>query len=179
MNNHLKVKLLLSFIVFTNITSQAQSTWDLQKCIDYAIENNIDIKRQQINAEYSKNEVKQAKDDKLPTFNAYLENDYSFGRSLTYDNTYENINSTTLSGTLTAEWTLFNGKTLCNKVAQTKIDLEATLMDLEKAKDDITLSVFKQKLLISIMEIRLFCEKIFNKISSLSEFESSTCYFSL
>ncbi len=134
--------------------SQAQNTWDLQKCFDYAMENNIQIKRQSVNAKYYENQVQQAKDDKLPNLNAELSNDYSFGRSLQYDNTYDNINSTSVSGVLNTNLTLFNGMTLTNTVKQYELDLEATLMDLEKTKDDIMLSIAAEYLEI------LFAEEI-------------------
>lgn len=138
----MKIILILFIGLLIGISSvQAQEEWDLQKCIDYAIENNITIKRQQVTTQYNENLVKQAKDDRLPTLNASMSNKYNFGRSLTYDNTYKDQNSTSLSGTLSASWTLFNGMTLRKSVEKASIDLDATLLDLQKAKDDITLSI--------------------------------------
>ena len=37
-------------VVFTS--AQAQETWSLQKCIDYALQNNIQIKQQTLNSKY-------------------------------------------------------------------------------------------------------------------------------
>ena len=73
--------------------AKAQNEWSLQKCIDYAMENNIQIKRQEVNADYSQNQVSQAKSDRLPNLNAGASNNFSFGRSLNNDNVYENVNS--------------------------------------------------------------------------------------
>ncbi len=131
---------------------QAQATWDLQKCFEYAMENNIEIKRQVINTKYYQNQLKQAKDNKLPILNAELDNDNSFGRSLQYDNTYDNINSSSFSGVLSSSMTLSYGKTLTNTVKQYQLDLEAELMDLEKTKDDIMLSIAAQYLEILFAE---------------------------
>jgi len=133
-------------------SSNAQNVWDLQKCIDYAIENNIQIKQQGLNTQYGENQVKQAKDDKLPNLNAQLGNDFSFGRSLTYDNTYDNINSASLSGGLNTSMTLFNGMTLTNTVKQRQLDLEATLNELQKTKDDIMLAIAAEYLQILFAE---------------------------
>ena len=133
-------------------SSKAQNVWDLQKCIDYAIENNIQIKQQGLNTQYGENQVKQAKDDKLPNLNAQLGNDFSFGRSLTYDNTYDNINSASLSGGLNTSMTLFNGMTLTNIVKQRQLDLEATLNELQKTKDDIMLAISAEYLQILFAE---------------------------
>lgn len=134
--------LLFGVLLLVNSTSlEAQNIWDLQKCIDYALENNIQIKQQGLNAKYSENLVKQAKDDKLPNLNAQIGGDFSFGRSLTYDNTYDNINSAGVNGGLGANFTIYNGRTLSNTIVQRQLDLEATLLDMQKTKDDIQLLI--------------------------------------
>lgn len=145
--------LLVGVLLVTGtLRVKAQNIWDLQKCIDYALENNIQIKQQGLNSHYGENQVKQAKDNKLPNLNAQLSNDFSFGRSLTYDNTYDNINSTSLSGGLSTSMTLFNGMTLTNTINQRQLDLEATLNELQKTKDDITLAIAAEYLQILFAE---------------------------
>jgi outer membrane protein len=134
--------------------SHAQKIWSLQNCIDYAIENNIQIKQQSLNNQYQQNLLHQAKSDRLPSLNGQIGNNYNFGRSLTYENTYENVNSTSLSGGLGANITLFNGFSLKNTIAQRELDLQASLQDLQKTKDDITLSIAA-----SYLEI-LFAEEL-------------------
>ena len=136
------------FIFFTALiltcnhpSAFSQNTWTLQKCIEYALENNIQIKQQEINTTRYQNQVSQAKSNRLPNFNTQFGNDYSFGRSLTYDNTYKNVNSTSISGGASTNVTLFNGFTLTNEVKRQELDLQATLQDLQKAKDDIMLNI--------------------------------------
>jgi outer membrane protein len=130
-------------MVFMGTASKivAQDTWSLQQCIDYAIENNIQIKQQALNTQYNDNQVRQAKANRLPNLNASFSNDYSFGRSLTYRNTYKNENSTSVSGALSTNITLFNGIVLTNTIKQRELDLQATIQDLQKAKDDIMLAI--------------------------------------
>ena len=132
----------------------AQNTWSLEKCIEYALENNIQIKQQEINTSYYQNQVSQAKSNQLPNLNAQIGNDFSFGRSLTYDNTYQNVNSTSITGGANTSVTIFNGFTLANEVKRQELDLQATLQDLQKAKDDIMLSIAG-----AYMEI-LFAEEV-------------------
>lgn len=132
--------------------TNAQPTWDLQKCFDYAIENNIQIKRQRINTQYNEILVKQAKNDQLPNLNAQMGNEFSFGRSLTYDNTYDNINSASLSGAVSTNFTIFNGMTLSNTVQQRELDLQVTLYELDKTKDDIMLAIAAEYLQILFAE---------------------------
>ena len=129
------------FLIGSSYISVAQNVWSLQQCIDYALENNIQIKQQALNTNYGENQVKQAKSNKLPNLNASIGNDYSFGRSLTYENTYENVNSASLTGGASTNFTIWNGSTLTNTVKQRELDLQATVHDLQKAKDDIMLAI--------------------------------------
>jgi outer membrane protein len=140
MKNYLALTLgIILFGIWGN--SGAQNIWSLQKCIDYALENNIQIKQQELGTQYGENQVSQAKTEKYPNLNASLGNDYNFGRSLTYENTYENTNSASISGAVSTNLTLFNGRVLHNTIKQRELDLEASLYDLQKAKDDIMLAI--------------------------------------
>ncbi len=143
-------------LIFGSTTTFAQNTWSLEKCIEYALENNIQIKQQEINTSYYENQVSQAKSNRLPNLNAQVANDFSFGRSLTYDNTYKNVNSTSISGGANANVTLWNGFTLTNEVKRQQLDWQATMQDLQKAKDDIMLSIAG-----AYLEI-LFAEEVAN-----------------
>ena len=151
---HIFIFFLVTFILSSSLTSNAQNVWSLQKCIDYALENNIQIKQQQLNTNYYENQLNQAKSNRLPNLNAQIGNDNSFGRSLTYLNTYENVNSSSVSGGASTNFTIFNGFQLSNTIDKQQLDLQATIKDLQKAKDDIMLSIAA-----SYLEI-LFAEEV-------------------
>lgn len=119
----------------------AQEIWSLQQCIDYALENNIQIKQQNLSVMYQENQYNQSKFDRLPSFNGQIGNNYNYGRSLTYQNTYENTNSISVSGGLGADVTLWNGFTLQNAIKQRELDLKASIQDMQKAKDDLMLTI--------------------------------------
>src|SRR3989339_1516969 len=101
---------------------QSQEVWPLQKCINYALENNIHIKQGALNSDYYGNELNQAKSNRLPNLNAYMSNDMSYGRSLSYDNTYQNVNSNNTGGSLSSSITLWNGFILSNQVKRAELD---------------------------------------------------------
>ncbi|HKJ78849.1 MAG TPA: TolC family protein, partial [Prolixibacteraceae bacterium] len=151
-----RISTLFLSLLFAGLTTvaTAQETWSLQECIDYALENNIQIKRQALNTAYNENVYEQAQSDMLPNLNAGLSNNYSFGRSLNNDNVYENVNSVQLNGYLPSNITLFNGFILQNSIDQTELDLQASIQDYEKAKDDIILNIAA-----SYLEI-LFADKL-------------------
>jgi outer membrane protein len=130
---------VILLIVFTS--AQGQQTWSLQKCIDYALQNNIQIKQQALNSEYYNNQLGQAKSNRLPNLNAGFQNNMSFGRTIGPDNTYLDINSNSTSGNLSTNVTLWNGFTLRNSIKMAEMDLRASLEEMQKAKDDIMLNI--------------------------------------
>jgi outer membrane protein len=129
----------LILVVFTS--ARAQEKWSLQKCIDYALKNNIQIKQGELNSNYYNNQLNQAKYNRLPNLNSSFQNNMNFGRSVGSDNTYLNINSNSTSGSLSTNVTLWNGFTLTNSIKQADMDLRASLEDMQKAKDDIMLNI--------------------------------------
>lgn len=151
----------LLFVVFTS--ARAQETWSLQKCIDYALQNNIQIKQQTLNSKYYNNQLSQAKYNRLPNLNAGLSNNQNFGRSLGYDNTYQNINSNQTSGNLSTNITIWNGFTLTNQIRMADMDLQASLQETQKAKDDIMLNIAA-----AYLEI-LFADEMLNVSTELQK----------
>ncbi|MDX9882765.1 MAG: TolC family protein [Prolixibacteraceae bacterium] len=131
----------LFFLIVLSPGAQSQEVWPLQKCINYALENNIQVKQGALSSDYYGNELDQAKNNRLPNLNAYMSNDMSYGRSLSYDNTYQNVNSNNAGGSLSSSVTLWNGSILSNQVKKAELDLKASMEDLQKAKDDIMLNI--------------------------------------
>lgn len=148
---HILQLVALTIVLFSG-TARAQETWDLRECINYALENNIQIQQQSINSDYYENELQQAKNNRLPSLNGGLSNSFNFGRSLQYDNTYANYNSNQTGGSLSANMTLWNGFILKNSIDKAEFDLKASLADLQKAKDDISLYIAAAYLEILLAE---------------------------
>ena len=129
----------LLFVVFSS--AQAQTTWSLQKCIDYAIQNNIQIKQQELNSEYYNNQHQQAKFNRLPNLNSSIQNNMSYGRSLGPDNTYLDINSNSTYGSISSNITIWNGFTLTNSIKMAEMNLRASLEEAKKTRDDVMLNI--------------------------------------
>src|SRR5687767_4520910 len=62
-------------LVFVSFVS-AQEKWSLLKCVQYAIENNISIKQQDLQSRFSELNYKQGKQSQWPSLN--FSNNYSF-----------------------------------------------------------------------------------------------------
>jgi len=119
----------------------AQELWTLDKCINYALENNIRIKQSELNTQYQDNNLKGRKSLRLPNFNGQVSQNQNYGRSLTYDNTYKNVNSAQTDFGLGTQVTVYQGNQLSNGIKKVELDLKASLEDLAKAKDDLSLNI--------------------------------------
>ena len=122
-------------------TGFAQDEWTLERCIDHAVENNITIKQQQLNVEQHQNTYEQTRLGVLPSVNAGLSQSYSFGQSTGGDNINVNNNSSSTSGYISANVTLFNGLSKYNRIKASKLDYEAAVQNLEQAKNNIALNI--------------------------------------
>ena len=119
----------------------AQESWDLERCIRYAIEHNISIKQQEATQQQNEIELNTAKWSRLPNLNGNTSYSFNFGRSLQADNTYQSINTQNTSFSLSTSIPLFTGMQIPNNIALAKLNLKAATEDLQKAKDDISVQV--------------------------------------
>jgi outer membrane protein len=126
------------------ISVQAQDTlrYTLKECVDIAYQNNLRIKRSIYNIESFEINQNQAKAAFLPTLNFSGSSINNYGRALNpVTNQFVDRNSGALGLGGQANLTLFNGLRNQNTYRQSKLDVEAANEDLQKAKNDIALSV--------------------------------------
>ena len=136
-------KYILSFIVASVgfSTASAQKAWSLRECCDYAIEHSIPIKQQENQRRQQEVQLSTSRNSRLPDVSASLNQNFSFGRGLTADNTYSNTNTSSTSLQLGANMPLFTGFQIPNQIKLNQLNLEAATADLEKAKNDIRMKV--------------------------------------
>ena len=120
---------------------RAQQGWTLDRCIDYAIENNIQIRQSDITAQTRDVDLNSARGNRLPGVSASASQSWSFGRSLTIDNTYANTNTASTSFSIGADMTLFAGGRISGNIHNARLGLEAAMSDLERIKDDVRVQV--------------------------------------
>ncbi len=148
MINRIISVLTCAFFLVT-INGSAQEVWTLEKCINYAFENNISIKRQEISADIQKNEFHQSKNNRLPDLNARSNYGYSFGYTWV-QNLGENIdvNNRLFDMGVGASVDVFNGFNVKNTIKRNQLDLKAALAQTEKMRNDIALQITGQYLQI-------------------------------
>ena len=152
------MKYLLSIILltFSIFGATAQEKWSLQKCIDYALANNIAIKQQQLNSQYQENQLNQSRYNKMPSVSASLSQNVSFGRSETLNGTYDNYTQANTSGDVRANVVIWQGGILNKTIQQNELNLKASMESLQKAKDDVALYITS-----AYMEV-LFAKELVN-----------------
>lgn len=136
-----KLLLLTIATVFSISLVNAQETWDLEKCINYAKEHNINLQIQKLNAKVQENATKQSKLNLLPTVNGSTSYNFSYGRTLKADNTYGDINTQGGNLGINAGVTLFDGFQKLNNIKQNQLNLQASLQDVEQAKENLALNI--------------------------------------
>lgn len=138
----MRIYILFSMAALAASAAGAQSkVWTLKECADYAVEHNISIKESEINRRRQEVQLSSYRNSRLPAVSASAGQDFAFGRGLTSENTYTNRNTSSTSFGLSASMPLFTGLRITNSIAQGKLDLQAATADLEKARNDIRLSV--------------------------------------
>ncbi len=126
-----------------SILFSQEKKWSLEECINYAIENNIEIRQQGILTEYQQNTLDLSKLNLLPTLNGTATHNYSFGRALdqtTYQYTDQQSvqsNNFYIGGNLN----LFSGLQNYNTIKRNKYNLLASEEDLNNIRDNIALNV--------------------------------------
>jgi outer membrane protein len=138
------VKLYLPLVCLACCLSagaQTQQLWTLEECIRHAVENNIDLKQRLLEQENSAIEMNTAQNSWLPNLNAGLGQNFDFGRSPSKDGVIVDRNSANSSAYLQASMPLFDGFRIPNTIAMRKLNLQAAVESLNKAKDDLAVGV--------------------------------------
>ena len=153
-----KLFLLLFFGLFGILQSHAQTNvpsgpLDLETCVAVAIENNLTLKRTELNQQITEATLLESQGRRLPSLTAGASSGYRWGRSINpVTNLFETrrIGNINLFGNTGAP--IFQGMRINNSVAQAKTNLESGMYTLEATRNDITLNV-----------INLFIDVVFNR----------------
>lgn len=109
LNNNIKIVLIFISLLSLNIV-YSQKSWTLDECIDYAIENNLQLNDFEYNTKASNETRKQAFRDLLPSIQGVTDYNVRFGRSVDpNDNSISNTDFFTNTYALEASLDVFQG----------------------------------------------------------------------
>ena len=129
----------LFFVTVLPISAQVtEKKWTLQECIDYALQNNITLKKSQIQRRSALEDVEQSKADLLPSLNASTNQSIvyrpfvSSGQS-TVANGYvqSSIDKVYYNGSygINANWTVWNGNRTHNTIKLNELTAQQAELD--------------------------------------------------
>ena len=139
----MKIRYTLLYLVVacSVFTLSAQHKYTLEECIEIALENNRNIKQQELNKHQKEIAYSQARADLLPNLNASAGQSFVYGRSIGLDNVYQNTNSSQTSFNIGSNITIFDGLKMKHNIDVRKDEMHISEADFEKIQDDIVMSV--------------------------------------
>lgn len=152
----MKVKRNLVLFLLAGISmfsAKAQEIWSLDRCIQYALENNIQYKRQKLQAETTGNLSLNSKMKMLPSAGAFASGSQNWGTTFSYDK-LQYVDQNNLDGYfgLGVDLDVFRGFSRINEISQYKYHLLSNMQDVEKMKNSITFEIVAAYLQILLNE---------------------------
>lgn len=132
----------LLMFVFPGVRLNAQETWTLNECISYAIKNNLQLHKAELNEQIATENFRQSKMNLLPGVSAGADAGRNYGRSVD-PNTNGIVNTAFFNNSyyLGASVDVFNGFMLQNQIRYQKFRKEAARNFRENAIDDLAFAV--------------------------------------
>ncbi len=144
MNKAFLVTLISLFSAFS-LMAEESNVWSLNRCINYAIQNNIKLQQSRLAYEQSDVDVKMARADMFPSL--------SFSTNHNLVNRPFDENSSTVSGSeiissdrkstyngsygINANWTVWNGNRRRNLIKQSKSEREIASLNVEEVENQL------------------------------------------
>jgi len=138
----MSMRITFLFVLFAVLSAQAQEVWTLQKCIDYAMQNNLTVQQSKLNIERAEINYDQDRFNLLPNLNAGATHGYNWGQRIDpFTNQFATDRVQTNNLFLSSSLDLFNGFTKRNAVRQSQEEIAASQYDLQRIKNDISLQI--------------------------------------
>ena len=115
--------------------------WSLEACINYAYANNIQLKQKMEEQEARKVELHTSKHSWLPAVNANMGQSFQFGRSTSKSGVIVDQNAANTTFNINLDMPIFDGFKIPNDIAARKLDLQAAIESLNKAKEDLAVNI--------------------------------------
>ena len=145
---HTAAALVLTLLL--SLPVRAQDIWTLDRCIEYAWANNLNIRQQSIEVSRSENQLLQDKLDFVPGLNASIGHNLNWGRSVDLQNLeiIHNKLSQSTSASVNTSIYLLDGLSKLYSLRSSRKSLEISIQEVERLKDEISVSIARSYLQI-------------------------------
>lgn len=139
----MKYRILLASLLSIPMWGQ-QKLWSLTDCINYAVNNNITVKKTQLGQQTAAINLDQAKSNRLPAVSGNISANANHG-SVINQITNNRVNQTTITNSMgvNASMPLYEGNKLNLQIERATLALEQNDLYVKEAQNNITLSVLE------------------------------------
>lgn len=137
----MRIKYIIILVLFISSSAMlhAQRAWTLRTCIDYARQENIQVKKLQLSTESYEIDVKQSKAELFPSLSGNISQGYNHAKDASKDYEYKGLFSGQYG--LNANWTVYNGNKNRNNIKQAKLEKEAEEFNTQQQQNDLEVSI--------------------------------------
>ncbi len=138
------MKKLILTALFFGIMIPAQKVWTLQDCLDYAVQNNITVKKASLNTQTAEVNLAQQKYNKLPSVSGSVSGGVTNGSSID-PITSDFVNKTILSNSygVSGNVVLYQGNKLNLQIEKNKMLVSQSQLYQKQAENNIVLNVLE------------------------------------
>lgn len=166
------IRLLFIFCFFFSAIYLKAQTWSIKDCIEYALKNNIDLKKNTIEQHIKKKDIEINKKERLPSVSASNSSTFSFGQQQDVfgnNRRNDNLNSST---SISSEFTLFSHRLIDKNIKKSTYETEASFYNGENLKQQLSIKIIEHYLSILVnKEIEkinynnmIYAKEIFEKV---------------
>jgi outer membrane protein len=138
-----KIGLILIFILLGSaplLKAQEAANWTLEKCIDYALSQNIQIRKSILSNNRLQYYADQARAQRFPSVNASVSQNFNWSKSSVSGETgFTGINGSNYS--VNSGVAIYNGLKINNSIKQAELDIEGGKYSLETTMESISLNI--------------------------------------
>lgn len=151
--------LVICFLPFLIFAQSTETIWDLNKCLAYAMENNINIKQADIQARIEQVQLRQTKNSLYPTGNISSMQVVQFGRTIDPNtNNFIDINILASRFQFSGAMPVVNFGGIKNLIRAEKKNAEAAILNTENTSNDVllTITAYFMRAVLSKEQIKLY-----------------------
>lgn len=138
------MKKYITIALFIGILAPAQKVWTLQDCLDYAVENNITVKKTVLDKTTAQLNYQQQKNNKLPTIYGSSSLGLTNGSSIDpITSSFVNQNILSNSFGISGNIAIYQGNKLNLQIEQNKMILDQSSLYQKQAENNIVLNVLQ------------------------------------
>ncbi|MCX6269598.1 MAG: TolC family protein [Bacteroidetes bacterium] len=148
--------ILIIILLAAELASAQTKAWTFQQCLDTALQRNISVNLSRMSNELNKEDLEKVKANRIPSLSANASEGLNLGKNVdTTTNSFVTQAYHSTNFGVSSSYNVFNGLQNANTIRQYRMNVEAGQYDIEKAKNDVTLSIT-----IGYLQVLLYTETL-------------------